>query len=71
MSSLAILAGMVMQSIMISDGARHAVLARVSIWRCGEPSEIASVAAFRASEDASFTTSQTVYVDGGRMAQRN
>jgi glucose 1-dehydrogenase len=62
-----ILTEMVAQSIMTSDAARHAVLARTPIGRCGEPSEIASVAAFLASEDASYITGQTVYVDGGRM----
>jgi NAD(P)-dependent dehydrogenase (short-subunit alcohol dehydrogenase family) len=62
-----ILTEMVAQSIMTSDAARHAVLARTPIGRCGEPSEIASVAAFLASDDASYIAGQTVYVDGGRM----
>ena len=35
--------------------------------RLGEPSEIASVAAFLASEDASYMTGQTIYPDGGRL----
>lgn len=61
-----ILTEMVAQSIMTSDAAPRAALARTPIGRCGEPSEIASVAAFLASEDASYITGQTVYVDGGR-----
>jgi NAD(P)-dependent dehydrogenase (short-subunit alcohol dehydrogenase family) len=43
------------------------VLSRTPIGRCGEPSEIASVAAFLASDDASYITGQTIYPDGGRL----
>lgn len=62
-----ILTEMVEQAIMTSDAARHAVLARTPIGRCGEPAEIASVAAFLASADASYITGQTIYPDGGRL----
>ncbi|MGH3433088.1 MAG: 3-oxoacyl-ACP reductase FabG [Thermocrispum sp.] len=34
--------------------------------RVGLPADIANVAAFLCSEDASFVTGQTIYVDGGR-----
>ena len=34
----------------------------------GEPGEIASVAVFLASDDASYLTGQTLYPDGGRLA---
>jgi 3-oxoacyl-[acyl-carrier protein] reductase len=34
--------------------------------RVGSPEDIANVAAFLCSEDASFVTGQTIYVDGGR-----
>lgn len=37
--------------------------------RIGDPEEVADVVFFLASEAASFVTGQTVYVDGGRMAQ--
>ena len=36
--------------------------------RLGEPSEVASIAAFLASDDASYLTGQTIYPDGGRLA---
>jgi NAD(P)-dependent dehydrogenase (short-subunit alcohol dehydrogenase family) len=62
-----ILTEMVEKAIMTSDEARRAVLSRTPIGRCGEPSEIAAVAAFLASSDASYMTGQTIYPDGGRL----
>ena len=44
------------------------VLSRTPLGRLGDPSEIASVAAFLASDDASYITGQTIYADGGRLA---
>jgi NAD(P)-dependent dehydrogenase (short-subunit alcohol dehydrogenase family) len=43
-------------------------LTRTPMRRLGEPEEIASVACFLASDDASYMTGQTVFVDGGRTA---
>jgi glucose 1-dehydrogenase len=62
-----ILTEMVAKSIFSSDEARKAVLSRTPIGRCGEPSEVASVASFLASDDASYITGQTIYPDGGRL----
>ncbi|MFN5490462.1 MAG: SDR family oxidoreductase, partial [Bradyrhizobium sp.] len=42
-------------------------LSRTPAGRCGEPSEVASVVAFLASDDASYITGQTIYPDGGRL----
>ncbi len=47
--------------------ARAKVLSRTPMGRVGEPSEIASVALFLASDEASYITGQTIYADGGRL----
>ena len=41
------------------------VLAQISLGRAGEPREIGKVAAFFASDDASYLTGQSIFVDGG------
>jgi NAD(P)-dependent dehydrogenase (short-subunit alcohol dehydrogenase family) len=51
-----------------SPEARHKLLSRTPMGRLGEPDEVARVAVFLASEDASYMTGQTVYPDGGRLA---
>lgn len=43
------------------------VMARTPMGRLGEPSEIAAIAAFLASDEASYVTGQTIYADGGRL----
>jgi NAD(P)-dependent dehydrogenase (short-subunit alcohol dehydrogenase family) len=42
-------------------------MSRTPLGRIGEPAEIAAIAAFLISEDASYITGQTIYADGGRM----
>ncbi len=49
------------------EEARHRVLSRTPMGRIGDPVEIAAVAAFLASDDASYVTGQTIYADGGRL----
>jgi glucose 1-dehydrogenase/3-oxoacyl-[acyl-carrier protein] reductase len=41
------------------------VLAQISMARAGEPREIGKVAAFFASDEASYVTGQSIFVDGG------
>lgn len=48
--------------------AQDKILMRTPLGRIGQPDEIAGVAAFLASEDASYITGQTIYADGGRLA---
>ncbi len=62
-----ILTELAAKAVFSSEEARRAVLSRTPIGRCGEPSEVASVASFLASDDASYITGQTIYPDGGRM----
>ena len=41
------------------------VLEKIALKRAGEPDEIGQVAAFLASDKASYVTGQSLYVDGG------
>lgn len=56
------------KAVMADEAGRKRILARTPIGRAGEPEEVASVAAFLASDDASYITGQTIYPDGGRLA---
>jgi len=44
------------------------ILSRTPIGRFGEPSEVAAIAAFLASDESSYITGTTIYADGGRLA---
>ena len=57
---------MVMQLIS-SDEARRTVMSRTPMGRLGTPEEIAAVAAFLASDEASYITGETLVADGGRL----
>ena len=63
-----ILTEMARNAVLTDDAARRKILSRTPLGRCGEPEEIAAVAAFLASDDASYLTGQTIYPDGGRLA---
>ncbi len=56
------------QKVMADDEARRMILSRTPLGRCGEPEEIAATAVFLASDESSYITGQTIYVDGGRLA---
>jgi NAD(P)-dependent dehydrogenase (short-subunit alcohol dehydrogenase family) len=63
-----ILTELAKKAVLGSPEARHTILSRTPMGRCGEPEEVAAIAAFLASDDASYITGQTLYADGGRMA---
>ncbi|MDO8534039.1 MAG: 3-oxoacyl-ACP reductase family protein [Xanthobacteraceae bacterium] len=48
--------------------AKHRLLSRTPLGRIGTPDEIAAIAVFLASDDASYVTGETVFADGGRLA---
>jgi NAD(P)-dependent dehydrogenase (short-subunit alcohol dehydrogenase family) len=54
-------------SVNHDHAARNRLLSRTPLGRIGDPSEIAAIAAFLASDDASYITGQTIYADGGRL----
>ncbi len=56
-----------MKGVLSDKAALNRALSRTPLGRVGEPSEVASIAAFLASDDASYVTGETIYVDGGRM----
>ena len=51
----------------VSPEMLRAVQARTPLGRLGQPEEIAAIAAFLASDQASYVTGQTLYADGGRL----
>ena len=54
--------------MMQDEEARRRILSRTPMGRTGEPDEVARLVLSLASDEASYITSQCVYVDGGRMA---
>ena len=57
-----------LKSVANDDAARRMLLSRTPLLRFGEPSEIASIACFLASDDSSYVTGETIFADGGRLA---
>ncbi len=53
--------------LLADEALRRRILSRTPLGRIGEPAEVAAVAVFLASEEASYITGQTVYCDGGRL----
>ena len=52
----------------MNDELRATVLSRTPLGRLADPAEIAAAIAFLASDDASYVTGQTLYVEGGRLS---
>jgi NAD(P)-dependent dehydrogenase (short-subunit alcohol dehydrogenase family) len=63
-----ILTELAKSAVLGNKEAERKILSRTPLGRMGEPSEIASVAVFLASGEASYLTGQTIYPDGGRLA---
>lgn len=55
-------------AVLTNEEAKTRILSRTPLRRLGEPDEVARVAVFLASDDASYLTGSTVYPDGGRLA---
>jgi NAD(P)-dependent dehydrogenase (short-subunit alcohol dehydrogenase family) len=55
------------KAVLTSEDARKKILSRTPMKRLGEPSEVADVVAWLASDAASYVTGEIVVVDGGRM----
>ena len=56
------------KAVLTSEEARNKILGRTPMKRLGDPSEVAHVVAFLASDAASYMTGEVITVDGGRMA---
>jgi glucose 1-dehydrogenase len=56
-----------LKGVMVDGTARNRILSRTPMGRVGEPEEMAAIAAFLASDEASYITGQVIYADGGRM----
>jgi NAD(P)-dependent dehydrogenase (short-subunit alcohol dehydrogenase family) len=52
---------------MNDKAAVNRILSRTPMGRVGEVHEIAAIAAFLASEEASYVSGQVIYADGARM----
>jgi NAD(P)-dependent dehydrogenase (short-subunit alcohol dehydrogenase family) len=56
-----------LKGVMVDGASRRRILSRTPMGRVGLPEEMAAIAAFLASDDASYITGQIIYADGGRM----
>ena len=55
------------KAVLTSEEAKQRIMMRTPMKRLGEPSEVADVVAWLASDAASYVTGEIVVVDGGRM----
>lgn len=55
------------KAVLTSEEAKSKIMSRTPMKRLGEPSEVADVVAWLASDAASYVTGEIVTVDGGRM----
>jgi len=57
----------ILKAVATDREAKRRILARTPLGRIGAPDEIAGIAVFLASSEASYITGQTIYADGGRL----
>jgi NAD(P)-dependent dehydrogenase (short-subunit alcohol dehydrogenase family) len=55
------------KAVLTSEEAKQKIMMRTPMKRLGEPSEVADVVAWLASDAASYVTGEIVVIDGGRM----
>ncbi len=63
-----ILTELAKKAVLGNREAERKILSRTPLGRMGDPDEVANVAVFLASDEASYVTGQTIYPDGGRLA---
>ncbi len=56
-----------LKGVLTDKAAQNRIMSRTPLGRIGQPSEIAHVAAFLASDEASYVSGQVIYADGARM----
>lgn len=57
----------IVKAVADNPAAMRRIMSRTPLGRMGEPAEVAAIAAFLASSEASYITGQTIFPDGGRM----
>ena len=63
-----ILTELAKKAVLGNREAERKILSRTPMGRMGQPDEVAAVAVFLASDEASYLTGQTIYPDGGRLS---
>src|SRR5260370_26812528 len=58
----------ILKAVATDRDAKRRILTRTPLGRIGDPDEIAAIAVFLASSEASYMTGQTIYADGCRLA---
>ena len=58
----------ILKGVATDKAAQQRLLSRTPLGRIADPDEIAAIAVFLASADASYITGETIYADGGRLA---
>ena len=57
----------ILKAVATDREAKRRILSRTPLGRIGDPDEVAAIAVFLASPDASYVTGETIYADGGRL----